>query len=47
MQIENIKCKIAGSQRFHTRLAFQVLDLFKKNEIDTECLFRTLGNTKF
>jgi hypothetical protein len=32
-KIEFFKCKLAGNEEFHTRLAFQRIDIEKNNEI--------------
>ncbi len=45
MQIEFLKCKLAGNEEFHTRLAFQRLDLNQKNILTPELIYQALRNS--
>jgi hypothetical protein len=37
-----IKCKLSANEEFHTRLAFQKLDLDRKNEITSSKIYEAL-----
>jgi hypothetical protein len=43
-QIEQLKIKLAGNEQFHTRVAFQFLDLYKKNQVNQDTLVSALRN---